>query len=99
MAAGVGDRVRSACGSCEAWLIGLPRRTGTALYAKNDAEARWWGWQVTERHGGLGRQYRDTRFALLARDPSLRRDKLGEMPPGPGPAGSTRPDCPCRGDL
>jgi hypothetical protein len=108
LAAGVGDRVRSACGICAAWLIGLPRRAGTALYAKNDAEAGWRGWLVTERYGGLGRQYRDARFALLARDPSLRRDELrGERPgpeppgpegPGPGAAASMRPDGPYRED-
>jgi hypothetical protein len=99
LAASVGDRVRSACGICAAWLIGLPRRAGTVLHAKNDVEAGWWGWQVTERYGGLGRQHRDARFALLARDPSLRRDEFREEPANPGPAASMRPDCPCNGDI
>jgi hypothetical protein len=30
-----------------------------------DAESRWWGWQVSERHAGLTHQYRDVRFAEL----------------------------------
>lgn len=48
-----------------AWLSGLPRRAGNRLFARNDAEARWRGWQVTELAGGLGRQYRDSRFDTL----------------------------------
>jgi hypothetical protein len=93
LAAGVGDRVLSACGICVAWLIGLPRRAGTTLYAKNDTEAGWWGWQVTERYGGLGRQYRDARFAVLRGNPSLGRDEIRQDLPGPGPAAALRPDC------
>lgn len=93
------DRVRTACGIGLSWLIGLPRRAGARLHAENDAEARWWGWQVTELRGGLARQYRDARFAALRHDPSLRRDELGEDPGARGPAAAQRPDCPCGGDL
>jgi hypothetical protein len=99
LAASVGDRVRSVCGICAAWLIGLPRCAGTRLHATNDAEARWWGWQVTERCGGLGRRYRDARFAALRHDPSLRRDELREDLAASGPAVPQCPDCPLPGDL
>ena len=64
VAASVSDWVRSACGICASLVIGLPRRAGARLHARNDAEARWWRWQVTERQGGLVHQYRDPRFAL-----------------------------------
>jgi hypothetical protein len=59
------DWVRGTCGICVSWLIGLPRRAGARWYAMNDAEAGWSGWIVLDRHGGLGRQYRDTRFRDL----------------------------------
>jgi hypothetical protein len=97
-ATGVGDRVRAASGICVSWLIGLPRRAGARLFAKNDAEAGWWSWQVTERCGGLARQYRDARFAALPHDPSLRRAELRESLVTHGSAEPQRPDCPC-GDL
>ena len=74
--ASIADAVRSACTLTTAWLIGLPRRAGRRLFAINDAEARWHDWQVTETRGGLGRRYRDARFAALAADPSLRSDEL-----------------------
>jgi hypothetical protein len=95
-AAGIAGRLRTACGTCVAWLIGLPRRAGTRLHAANDAEARWWHWQVTERCGGLVRQYRDARFDLLARNLAIGRDE-----PGVDLAGtdSAPPDCSCPGGL
>jgi len=64
----------SGCGLALAWLTGLPRRAGRHLFAMNDAEARWHRWLVTETLGGLGRQYRDSRFDALGLDPALRRD-------------------------
>jgi len=70
------DRMRGACGIGVAWLLGLPRRAGLRLHATDDAEARWWAWEVTERCGGLDRRYRDTRFAALPDNPGLRRDEL-----------------------
>jgi hypothetical protein len=87
------DLIRFAYGICVAWLIGLPRRVGTKLHAMNDAESRWWHWLVTERCGGLTRQYRDARFEALRRDPTLRR---GE-PADPDPA-APRPGYPCTTD-
>jgi hypothetical protein len=71
--AGIIGWTRNACGICAAWLTGLPRRTGARLHVMNDAEARWWRWQVTECRGGLARGYRDARFEMLAQDPALRR--------------------------
>ncbi len=58
----IADALRSTGGLVLAWLIGLPRRVGSRLFAMNDAEAGWRGWQVTELAGGLARQYRDARF-------------------------------------
>jgi len=82
LAASVSGWVRSACGICVAWLIGLPRRAGARLHAANDTEARWWRWEVSERWGGLVHQYRDPRFALLRHHP----------------ASSDSSDCPRPGD-
>lgn len=96
LAAGIADRLRITCGTCVAWLIGLPRRAGARLHAENDAEARWWHWQVTERCGGLVRQYRDTRFDLLPHNPAIRRDELSVDLAG---TDSAPPDCPCPGGL
>jgi hypothetical protein len=64
-AAAVWDALRTAAGIALAWLAGLPRRAGNRLFAMNDAEAGWRGWQVTELAGGLARQYRDARFDTL----------------------------------
>jgi hypothetical protein len=61
--ASVAHTVGNAFTLAEAWLIGLPRRAGRRLFAINDAEACWRGWQITETLGGLGRQYRDARFS------------------------------------
>jgi hypothetical protein len=96
LAAGIAGRLRSACGNCAAWLIGLPRRAGARLHAANDAEARWWRWRVTERCGGLVRHYRDARFEALAPDPAIRRGDLGA---DLASTDSAPPDCPCPGDL
>jgi hypothetical protein len=74
--ASIADTVGSACTLATAWLIGLPRRAGRRLFAINDAEAGWHVWQVTETLGGLGRRYRDARFAALAADPALRSSDL-----------------------
>ena len=97
LVAGIADRAAwITCGICVAWLIGLPRRAGARLHAMNDAEARWWHWQVTERCGGLVRQYRDARFDVLPHNPAIRRDELGADLAG---TDSAPPDCPCSGDL
>ena len=48
------------------WLAAIPRRLGGRMFAANDAEAGWRGWQITEVHGGLARRYRDRLFDTLA---------------------------------
>jgi hypothetical protein len=58
-------RSPSAAASVVAWLTDLPRRLGNRLFAMNDAEAGWRGWEVTITAGGLGRQYRDPRCNTL----------------------------------
>ncbi len=75
--------LRDAAASCLTWLANLPRRVGSHLFAGNDEEARWRGWQVTELAGGLARQYRDPRFDTLRcqYDPNGGRV---ELDPGPG---------------
>lgn len=69
-----------------AWLAGLVRRAGRRLFAMNDLEARWRGWQVTELAGGLGRQYRDARFAASpgGRPPETPRHGRAPAPHSPG---------------
>jgi hypothetical protein len=54
------------------WLGAAPRRLGDRLFAMNDNEAYWRGWQITEVQGGLGRRYRDPRFDTLAACASCR---------------------------
>lgn len=77
-----GDAIRRAAGIVAAWLAGLPRRAGRRLFAMNDLEARWRGWQVTETAGGLGRQYRDWRFDSLG-SPGRAPRAGGMAPPAP----------------
>ncbi len=84
----IADAVGSACTLATAGLIGLPRRAGRRLFAMNDAEAGWRGWQVTETLGGLGRRYRDARWDALAADFTLRRGDLGD---GTDPSSALRP--------
>jgi hypothetical protein len=48
------------------WLAAIARRLGDRLFAMNDNEAYWRGWQITGVHGGLGRRYRDPLFDTLA---------------------------------
>jgi hypothetical protein len=47
------------------YLANLPRRIGARLFAMNDAEADWRGWQTINTYAGLGRRYRDPRFDTL----------------------------------
>jgi hypothetical protein len=37
-------------------------RIGAWIFARADTEAGHWGWEIHERHLGLGRRYRDPRF-------------------------------------
>jgi len=47
------------------WLARLIQAAGDRLFAANDREAGWHGWEVTRYQGGLGRGYRDPRFDTL----------------------------------
>jgi hypothetical protein len=76
--ASVADTFCDASTLAAAWLIGLPRRAGRRLFAMNDAEAGWQRWQVAETIGGLGRQYRDARFAAATTDHAIGVDALRE---------------------
>jgi hypothetical protein len=91
VAADAVGRVRDACGIGVAWLIGLPRRAGARMHAMGDAEAQWWHWNVTERHGGLVHQYRDVRFDVPRYHPAIRRDELRADLAGPPSAPPERP--------
>ena len=42
---------------------------GDRLHRDNDQWARQHGWQVTARHGGMSRSYRDPRFDQLMDNP------------------------------
>jgi hypothetical protein len=64
-AVGVAAALRSAIAPVVAWLSDLPRRLGNRLFAMNDDEAGWRGWEVAVTAGGLGRRYRDPRFNTL----------------------------------
>jgi hypothetical protein len=54
------------------WLAGILGRVGDRMFAMNDEEAGWRGWQVQRRHAGLGRRYRDPMFDTLIRCPDCR---------------------------
>jgi hypothetical protein len=43
----------------------LPRWMADRLFAINDDEAYWRGWQIIKLHGGFGHRYRDPRFDSL----------------------------------
>jgi len=61
----LGSAFRSATASLAGWLASLPHRVGARLFAMNDTEAGWRGWEITELRSGLGRSYHDPRFDLL----------------------------------
>jgi hypothetical protein len=83
--ADTGDVIRRAAAVVAAWMTGLPRRAGRRLFAMNDLEARWRGWQIIEVAGGLGRQYRDPRFDSLGTPGGTVRtaDSAPLVPPRP----------------
>jgi hypothetical protein len=76
----IGAAVRSATGSLAGWLAGLPHRIGAWLFAMNDTEAGWRGWEITELRCGLSRSYHDPRFDLLR----LLRTLDPQVPTGTG---------------
>jgi hypothetical protein len=86
------DSFRSAPASLAGWLASLPHRFGGRLFARNDREAGWRRWEVTELRNGLARSYRDPRFDLLRALRALEQQKPGE--PGqriPDPPKAVRP--------
>ena len=44
------------------YLIRLSGRFSDRMFAMNDTEADWRGWQIAKVRGGLTRRYRDPRF-------------------------------------
>ena len=83
----VGAAFRSATATLAGWLASLPHRVGARLFAMNDAEAGWRGWDVTRQYGGLGRSYRDSRFDLLRALHALdRQDPDTDLPNSARPA-------------
>jgi hypothetical protein len=48
------------------WLADLLFRIGDWMFAMNDQEAGWRGWEIERRHAGLGRRYRDPQFDTLS---------------------------------
>jgi hypothetical protein len=46
-------------------LMSAPHRGCDRLFAINDAEAHWRGWQIISVHGGFGRRYRDPAFGTI----------------------------------
>lgn len=69
-----GTRVRDALalgvGVMLDWMAYFLRRWGDRLFAMNDTEAYWRGWQITKMPGGLGRCYRDPRFGADSEEPA-----------------------------
>lgn len=65
-----GDHPRRIVVTCVDMLLSWPaailRHLGDRLFAANDTEAYWRGWQITRVHEGLGRRYRDPLFDTLA---------------------------------
>jgi hypothetical protein len=59
--------VRSRPALLAGWLAGLLARAGDLMFAANDREARWRGWDIQPRHAGLSRSYRDPAFDTLIR--------------------------------
>jgi len=67
-----GGRAKSALGTAAglagACLTAIPRRLSDRLFAMNDAEAYWRGWNIIKRHAGLTRRYHDPAFPVEATD-------------------------------
>jgi hypothetical protein len=47
------------------WVAYQFGAVGDRIFFAIDEEACWRGWQITRRHGGLARTYRDTRCDTL----------------------------------
>jgi hypothetical protein len=79
---GQGGNIARAAGR----LALLIRAAGDRLFQAGDARARQSGWQITARHGGLARTYRDPRFDRFRSCPACRGT-------GTGPAEKPCDDC------
>lgn len=82
------------------WLAALAERAGTRLYLRDDLTAIANGWQITQRHGGMSRRYRDPRFDTLAACSSCQgKGTLAGMPCAPcrGTGRITREHSPAAG--
>ena len=55
----------------------LIRAFSDQLFQADDARASQYGWQITTRHAGLTRTYRDPRFDRLPELPGLLRHRHG----------------------
>jgi hypothetical protein len=55
----------------------LIRAAGDRLFQAEDARARQYGWQITARHGGLARTYRDPRFDRFRSCPACHGTETG----------------------
>lgn len=80
--------VRSGPAFAGSWLAGLVARAGDLIFAANDREAHWRGWDIQRRHARLSRCYRDPRFDLLIRCSQCR---------GTGATAATSPCAHCSG--
>jgi hypothetical protein len=56
---------RARAATLAGWPAGLLARAGDLIFAANDEEAAWRGWNVERQRGGLSRVYRDPAFDLL----------------------------------
>ena len=76
--------IAAAVKEARAGLADVPRRMGTRLFLRDDEEALWRGWQITQSRSGLGRRYADPRFGARRGMPGLD----GQFPPkAPAPDG------------
>jgi hypothetical protein len=70
------------------WLRRLIEAAGDRLFRTDDRTAIKNNWQITKRHGGLSRSYRDPRFDMLRA--CMRCDGSGGTRREPcGPCGGT----------
>jgi hypothetical protein len=99
MAPGLGGPIARVTGR----LGRLIRTAGDRLFGDADTRASQYGWQVTARHGGLARTYRDSRFDRFRRCPACQgtgtryADRACDQCAGTGRITVTQPLLPDRG--
>lgn len=69
----------AARGAVSNWLASLPRQAGSRLFARNDDEAHWRNWHITQLRHGLTRSYRDIRFDVLSQLHDLAEHRTGQF--------------------